>query len=802
MAHQTRSDSATALARTPLFAQLGRLDLARLAGELEELRFESGQAVVREGDAPDGFYVIKDGRVVVVTSGDHGVEERLNTLGPGETFGEIALLTGESRTATVVAETDLTVWRLSRARFETLLGHERGIARSVERALSRRLAATTHETGAFRTLAHALVRSRLDALSPAARRLIPALAARPSWPDGVLARTAARTATEAPLGELTAIAGSWRRRGGRLHLDRAFASLVREAGDPPDREWLLVAAEELAADGDEVGALDLELAVGAHDRAARRVAEARTRLERAVTVGDVDRWLGAVGADEPAAAELAALRARLTRARTGIGRGGAPPAVGAPGRFTRLAAAVTTARSLGAGIAFLVYALGWLLPLPAGLGRPGLVALGAIVATVPLLVCDVLPDYVVMLLLAVALVVPGVVPAADMLGGFAAPAWIMILALLAVGTAVARSGLMFRLVLLSLERLPPSFVAQSLVLCGTGVVMTAGLTSGSTRIALGVPIARGMADAMGFGRQSPGAAAIGLLTFFAFLQVGELFLTGTFTGLVVHDLLPEAARASITWWRWFFVALTPFAIIQTLTYLTILAIFRPHRSARVNLDAVRLQRALLGPLTKDEVGSAVVLVALVIGFMTRELRGIAPAWLAVGAFLALFVVGTLDDTALQSGGGLGLLVYSGVILSLGAVFSTLHIDTWLTSVVQAELPAIVRNPYGFVLVIAAIAFVLHFFVPWMTASTVLALVAMPVAQGLGFHPFIPVLVALCAGDHTFVGYVNSGYPMTYFASEGELFSHAQARWPLMLESLYRIVGLLASVPVWRLMGMM
>ena len=79
---------------------------------------------------------------------------------------------------------------------------------------------------------------------------------------------------------------------------------------------------------------------------------------------------------------------------------------------------------------------------------------------------------------------------------------------------------------------------------------------------------------------------------------------------------------------------------------------------------------------------------------------------------------------------------------------------------------------GFVFVVAAIAFVLHFFVPWMTASTILALVAMPIAAGIGIHPFIPVLVVLCAGDHAIVPYVNSGYAMTYFASAGTLFSHA------------------------------
>ncbi len=789
----TRLDSATALARTPLFSQLGRLDLARLAGELEELTFAPGQVIVREGDPADGFYVINSGRVVVLTRAPAGDGSRLSVLGAGEGFGEVALLTDSPRTATVVAETDVTVWRLSRTRFEALLGHERSIAQSIERSLSVRLAATSHEAGALRTVARALLQRTL---SPMAGRLLAGLLLKEDWPDDVLVRACRRTGTSEALTELEALPGLLRRDGPRLAVDRTFAGLAADVTAGPDADWCEAAAAELAAAGEPAGAVDLDLAVRAFDRALRRLAEAEARLPDTATPADVDRWLAAVEAADPGLTDrLLALRTRL---------GGSPPSPPpvspkAPGRHRRL---VPTPRALGAVTALVVFVLGWLLPAPAGLDRSGVAALAAIVATVPLLVCDVLPDYVVMLLLMLALVVPGLVPPATALAGFATPAWIMILTLLAVGTAVSRSGLMFRLVLLSLQRLSPSFVPQSLMLCATGVLMTAGLTSGSTRIALGVPIARGIADAMGFGRQSPGSAAIGLLTFFTFLQMGELFLTGTFTGLVVHDLLPPAARHAITWWRWFFVALPVFVIVFGLNYLTILALFQPHRRARVNLRAIRLQHALLGRVTWNEVWSGVALVALVVGFATREAHGIAPAWLAVASFLFLFALGTLDQTAFQSGGTLGLLVYSGVILSLGNVFGSLHIDAWLTSFVQSGMPALVRNPYGFVLVVALIAFTLHFFVPWMTASTLLALVTMPLAEGLGFHPFIPVLVALVAGDHTVLPYVNSGYAILYFASEGELFSHTQARRPLVLEAVYRIVALLASVPVWQLVGLM
>jgi hypothetical protein len=74
--------------------------------------------------------------------------------------------------------------------------------------------------------------------------------------------------------------------------------------------------------------------------------------------------------------------------------------------FSRLAREFTTVRALSALAAVIFFVLGWVLPLPEGLERGGLVTLGAIVATVPLLVADVLPDYVVMLFLTLALVLP------------------------------------------------------------------------------------------------------------------------------------------------------------------------------------------------------------------------------------------------------------------------------------------------------------------------------------------------------------------------------------------------------------
>ena len=133
-----------ALARVPLFAGLSPRQLRRLADLTEEHRYMEGATVVREGDVGDSFYVIREGQAKVVNASGRVV----NRLRPGDFFGEISLLDGGPRTASVVAETPLTMHVLSRKDFlrviqqepavgVKLLAHAAGLLRRMERASAR-----------------------------------------------------------------------------------------------------------------------------------------------------------------------------------------------------------------------------------------------------------------------------------------------------------------------------------------------------------------------------------------------------------------------------------------------------------------------------------------------------------------------------------------------------------------------------------------------------------------------------------------------------------------------------------------
>jgi len=136
--HDTKAD---ALARCPFFEGLSRGELLELAKVTEDMEVEEGKVLTREGQSGSEFFVIIDGEVSVTKDG-----QQIRTLGPGDFFGEIALLEDTPRTATVVAKTPLRFFVLTRQSFRSMLAHQPELERKVLAALEERVRATSENS--------------------------------------------------------------------------------------------------------------------------------------------------------------------------------------------------------------------------------------------------------------------------------------------------------------------------------------------------------------------------------------------------------------------------------------------------------------------------------------------------------------------------------------------------------------------------------------------------------------------------------------------------------------------------------
>jgi predicted acylesterase/phospholipase RssA/CRP-like cAMP-binding protein len=139
-----------ALARVPLFQGLEPALLGVLDRECERVTLPGGACLFRQGDAADALYVVLSGRLEVVSEPEGGTRVLVGELGRDACVGEMSLLTGEPRSATVRAIRDSELLRIDSARFAQFLGTYPQLGAEIARTLARRLAATTAAAGAVR----------------------------------------------------------------------------------------------------------------------------------------------------------------------------------------------------------------------------------------------------------------------------------------------------------------------------------------------------------------------------------------------------------------------------------------------------------------------------------------------------------------------------------------------------------------------------------------------------------------------------------------------------------------------------
>ncbi len=129
----------------PIFAGCTEKELDEIDRLADEVHIKAGRTVIRQGDLGQEFAMIVEGEADIVKDG-----ATVATIGAGAYFGEVALLDSVTRTASVVAKTDLTLEVIDRRGFNTLLDDLPRLARSMLKGSAHRIAALEEQVQAMR----------------------------------------------------------------------------------------------------------------------------------------------------------------------------------------------------------------------------------------------------------------------------------------------------------------------------------------------------------------------------------------------------------------------------------------------------------------------------------------------------------------------------------------------------------------------------------------------------------------------------------------------------------------------------
>ena len=444
------------------------------------------------------------------------------------------------------------------------------------------------------------------------------------------------------------------------------------------------------------------------------------------------------------------------------------------------------------------------LPVFSGLTLKAMWAIAIFLCTVVWWMADVFPDYVTCIFMCGAWAAFGVVPFTTAFSAFSNTIFWLLIGALGIAVAVGKSGLLNRIALLVMSKFPLTFKGQTLALLVTGTLMTPLIPSSNAKIAVVAPFATAISDNMGYARKSSGAAGIFSAMFLSLGCIHPLFISGSFMGYAVNGLLPKDIQAQMTWTNWFINALPWGITLLVLGYFALLMLYKPSENKRLSPELVKEQIAALGPMKKNEKIVAVVLAITLVLWMTEKMHGLNSALVACASMGILLGFNLFDRNSFRASIPWDAAIFMGGILNLSVVFPILKIDKWIGDTMGPYVvPLLSQNILLFFVAICAIIYILRYvLVSQLATITIFTLLLTPFALRAGISPWIMAFTAYVAINVWTVMYQNIQYVTAfYLAANGELVTHRQMVKLSVAYMIISIIGLLVSIPVWKLTGL-
>jgi branched-chain amino acid transport system substrate-binding protein len=404
---------------------------------------------------------------------------------------------------------------------------------------------------------------------------------------------------------------------------------------------------------------------------------------------------------------------------------------------------------------------------------------------------DIFSYHAVAIALPVIAVVCGITTPVKAFSGFSSSSWFLVLGVFALTAAVSKTGLMYRLVLMSSKWFPKGYYGQVFAIAFAGLLLTPVIPSSNGRASLAGPLVQTLCETLKARKDSGTAVGLSMGALLGFGHMSSLFMNGTATCLLGLSLLPSRVAQSISWGQWFYFAIPLSISFFLLCYLAIIFLYRSTKDSEIDFNTIDSQLKTLGKFTSSERVSLFVIAGSLVAFITQDWHGIHSAWIAMVGLLILVIKNVLTEKNIRDDIDWNFMLSFGAIIGFGTVINDTNLADLVAKNLSPYYSFMMHKPFIFLSFIAVFTTVIRFVLPLPAAQLVAILPSVPVGISMGIHPFIIAQVVMISCNPWFFPYQNSIYINFQQSSEGRMFSHQVVR----MFSVWQLFAIVAAIGI-------
>ena len=413
---------------------------------------------------------------------------------------------------------------------------------------------------------------------------------------------------------------------------------------------------------------------------------------------------------------------------------------------------------------------------------------------------NVMPDWLTTIAMLLLWILIGGVPFNTAFSAFSGTSVWIIMGALCFAAAIGKTGFFNRISWFLLKIFPPTFTGQVVALLVVGTICSPLIPSSTAKAVLGVTIATGLANAMGYSPESPGRYGLFAAAWIGFANTTPAFVSASIFGYTLIGALPEGSDP-VTWGSWFIAMIPWLTVLLIGSFIAIKLLYKPDTSAAMSKEYAHEQYKKLGKLAGKELQSALILTGAVVLWILESKIGINAAVTAMLATFLCFALGILDYKQIATAPSWGMIIFLGGVLSLGNIFSKFGINTWLQTLLS-PLFTNLNNPYLVAVVIIGVVILIRFVLISQSATIIIMMTVLcPLAGNIGLSPFVIGLLVYTAELCWFVPYQNAVFAASIPCTEGKISARGTVAACIAYE-LISMIGCLISIPYWTMLGYM